>query len=248
MDTRYKKTQGNKIIRRGAIIVILVVAIILTVFLLKEMSQESFVTANLEEFTTVDLSAFEEEELASWEAEHETDAIDMDAEFPYIIYVNRALNRVVIYGIDSEGEYSIPYLGFICSVGIDENTPIGVYTISDKYEWRELVDGSYGQYACRIVDGILFHSVPYTEMAKNALEIEEYNKLGTAASLGCVRLTVEGAKWIYDNCSEGTTVVIYDDEEENFAVEFNPIQIIELDSENAGWDPTDPDEDNPWNE
>lgn len=41
---------------------------------------------------------------------------------------------------------------------------------------------------------------------KGSLEYLEYNKLGTSASMGCVRLTVENAKWIYDNCPAGTTI------------------------------------------
>lgn len=31
--------------------------------------------------------------------------------------------------------------------------------------------------------------------------------------MGCVRLTVEDAKWIAENCPEGTTVEIYDGED-----------------------------------
>ena len=36
-----------------------------------------------------------------------------------------------------------------------------------------------------------------------------YNRLGTTASHGCVRLTVKDAKWIFDHCPIGTKVVIY---------------------------------------
>ena len=54
--------------------------------------------------------------------------------------------------------------------------------------------------ATQITGNILFHSVPYTEKYNNAsLEYWEYDKLGTSASLGCIRLTVKNAKWIYDN-------------------------------------------------
>ena len=174
--------------------------------------------------------------------------IDFDAEYPYIIYVNISLNRVVVYAIDYDGNYSIPYLGFVCSTGLEEGTtPTGTYTISDQYEWRALDGGVYGQYASRICGSVLFHSVPYTAMSKDTLETEEYNKLGEAASLGCVRLTVADAKWIYDNCSPGTTVVMYEDDDEVFEVEFEEPMTIPLDSEYAGWDPTDPDENNPWN-
>ena len=36
------------------------------------------------------------------------------------------------------------------------------------------------------------------------------NSVKAGASLVTIRLTVEDAKWIYDNCPSGTTVVIQD--------------------------------------
>jgi len=175
--------------------------------------------------------------------------IDMDASYPYKIYVNRSLNRVVVYGLDFDGEYSVPYKGFICSAGMEgHSTPVGTFTITDKYVWREMVDHSYAQYATRIYKGIMFHSVPYERASNDTLEVEEYNKLGTNASLGCIRLTVEDVKWIYDNCPKGTTVVVYGDEFEEFPVTFTETMTISEDDENSGWDPTDPNENNPWKE
>ena len=103
----------------------------------------------------------------------------------------------------------------------------------------------YGQYACRITGSILFHSVPYEKKDKSTLEWWEYDKLGTKASLGCIRLKVEDAKWIYDNCVPGTKVEFY--------TSSNPgplgkptAQKITEDEEVRNWDPTDPDPNNPW--
>lgn len=103
----------------------------------------------------------------------------------------------------------------------------------------------YGQYASRIVGSILFHSVPYEQKDKSTLEWWEYDKLGTKASLGCVRLTVEDAKWIYNNCVSGTKVEFYSSS--------NPgplgkpkAQKISEDNQVRNWDPTDPDGNNPW--
>lgn len=134
----------------------------------------------------------------------------------------------------------------LCSVG--EATPkSGVYSISDKYVWRLLQGNVYGQYACRITGHILFHSVPYVSKDKATLEWWEYDKLGTSASLGCVRLKVDDVKWIYDNCISGTKVEFYSDS--------NPgplgkptVRKISSDEEVRNWDPSDPDKDNPWNE
>lgn len=91
----------------------------------------------------------------------------------------------------------------------------------------------------------MFHSVPYEKKDKSTLEWWEYDKLGTKASLGCVRLKVEDAKWIYDNCIPGTKIEFYSDA--------NPGPLgkptakkITSHTEVRNWDPTDPDANNPW--
>ena len=174
-------------------------------------------------------------------------------EFPYYININRKQNMVIIYAMDDEGYYTVPYKAFVCSCGIPDKddgivyTPIGTYETVNKYEWRALNGGVYGQYATRIVRGILFHSVPYYSMDKGDLKYVEYNKLGVAASEGCIRLTVEDAKWIYDNCELGTKVTLYDSDRVEPFEKPTAMKIPE-DSENRGWDPTDPDPNNPWNQ
>ncbi len=164
---------------------------------------------------------------------------------PYYIKVNRVQNVVTIYMLDENGYYTKPIKAMVCSVGMNDGTPTGTFETSGKYEWCSLVGGVYGQYAYRIQGQIMFHSVPYYSMNKSKLETEEYNKLGEAASLGCVRLSVADAKWIYDNCPRGTIVTIYDSDYPGPLGK--PVaETIDVDEERAGWDPTDPDEDNPW--
>lgn len=165
---------------------------------------------------------------------------------PYLLKVNRKQNIVIAYTKDSDGEYTKPYKAMVCSVGLDGKTPTGTFSTTNKYTWRLLSGNVYGQYATRIDGPILFHSVPYFTQNKADLEYEEYNKLGQAASLGCVRLAVIDAKWIYDNCPKGTTVVIYDSDEKEPLSKPTPIK-IDLNSANKKWDPTDPDKNNPWN-
>ena len=173
------------------------------------------------------------------------DVIDhVDAEFPYYIRINRALNTVTVYAMDLDGEYSIPYKAMVCSTG--DATPLGSYNTTANYRWCALIGNVYGQYATRIVDSILFHSVPYYSQSPDDLESEEYNKLGTAASLGCVRLCVRDTKWIYDNCPIGTTVEFYDDYDNPGPLGKPEPITIDLNSPNKGWDPTDPDPNNPW--
>ncbi len=166
---------------------------------------------------------------------------------PYFIKVNRVQNVVTVYALDEDGYYTKPIKAMLCSVGKNNRTPAGTFQTSDKHEWCSLVGGVYGQYAYRIDGQIMFHSVPYFSMNKGDLETEEYNKLGTSASLGCIRLSVADAKWIYDNCPSGTIVTIYDSDYEG-PLGKPTAEKIEVGSDYAGWDPTDPDMDNPWNQ
>ncbi len=163
---------------------------------------------------------------------------------PYLIKVNRYHNTITVYEMDEKGEYTVPVKAMVCSVGTDFKTIQGTFKTSAKYRWKLLMGNVYGQYATRIVGGILFHSVYYYENNNPAsLATKEYNKLGTAASHGCVRLTVADAKWIYDNCALGTTVIIYDDKKSPGPLGKPTAMKLE---KGVGWDPTDPDERNPY--
>ena len=167
-------------------------------------------------------------------------------ELNYYIKVNLKEQNVTIYTMDENGQYTIPVRKTICSTGVSTPTQ-GVFEISDKYEWAYLVGNVYGQYATRITGPILFHSVPYTSQNKSSLEYWEFDKLGQPVSKGCVRLTVEDAKWIFDHCKEGTQVEFcYENGNDNTVKEETQMKISEYDDELRGWDPTDPDPKNPW--
>lgn len=172
-----------------------------------------------------------------------------DVTLPYYIKVNRAMCTVTVYGIDANGEYTIPVKAFACSVGKEgEETIAGEYALHDRFgtTWCYMVDGSYSQYAYRIERGYMFHVVPSFEKQKNTLETAEYNKLGSPASLGCVRLTTADAKWITTNCPIGTKTLIYDDPSSPGPLGKPETIKIPLEHTWAGWDPTDPDPENPW--
>jgi lipoprotein-anchoring transpeptidase ErfK/SrfK len=202
-------------------------------------------TTNIDEGSTIENN--ETDESSDLQSQDYDSLINFKAKYPYLIKVNRAANCVTIYGIDHKGQYSVAYKTMTCSTGlVTEDTPLGTYYIYEKFEWRKMVDGSYSQYAVRFNGGIMFHSIPYYSTSKDDMEWEEYNKLGSAASLGCVRLQAECAKWIYDNCPMGTTVIVYDDVDNPGELGKNEIEKIPEDCEYKGWDPTDPDAANPW--
>lgn len=166
----------------------------------------------------------------------------------YKIKINCQQNVVNIYEKDSNGEYTKCVKAMLCSIG--KATPrSGTYTLTNygRWKWLGLFGNVYGQYATQIKGNILFHSVPYTEKYnKGSLEYWEYDKLGTNASLGCIRLTVKNAKWIYDNCKAGTKVTFYSDS--NPGPLGKPTESkISGNEQCRNWDPTDPDSANPWN-
>lgn len=206
-------------------------------------------TEVVETSETVDATEMRETEAAETpEATETPEAIetpDVTAAFPYYIKINRMQNCITVYTPDENGEYTIPYKAMVCSTGLYNATPSGTYQISTKYRWRELYGGVYGQYATRIHGAILFHSVPYYTKSNDNLCTDKYNKLGQQASMGCVRLTTEDAKWIADNCPSGTSVEIYDDEDPGPLGKPEAVK-IDADDVKHGWDPTDPDENNPW--
>lgn len=153
--------------------------------------------------------------------------------YPYLIKVNKKMNTVTIYKKDAKGKYTIPVKAMICSTGKD--TPIGTFRTKAKYRWKWLLHDVYGQYSTRITGSILFHSVYYYKLNPSTLATKEFNKLGTQASMGCVRLQVVDAKWIYDHCGLGTTVVIYNS---NNPGPLGKPKAIKL-GKNTRWDPTD---------
>ena len=157
----------------------------------------------------------------------------------YLIKINKSQNCVTVYERNSNGNYT-PKKAMVCSTGVA--TPLGTFYTPSKYRWKILDGNVWGQYCTRITGHILFHSVWYYKQDNSTLSARQYNKLGTTASHGCVRLNVADAKWIYDNCSTGTKVIIYEDK--------NPGPLGKPDSikipSNCGWDPTDPDPKNPY--
>ena len=196
---------------------------------------------------------------ASWEdfsnAESFLYRAQKDAEgktAPYMIAINRAANTLTVLTLDADNNYTQPYMAMVCATGT--YTPLGYFHTPERYRWAALFQDVFGQYATRIDGDILFHSVPYLSEHENDLEYQEFNKQGSAASLGCVRLQVCDAKWIYDNCPLGTPVVFYDDADHPGPMGKPGTIALDENDDNPssatfrGFDPTDPSEANPWKE
>jgi len=98
---------------------------------------------------------------------------------------------------------------FICSGGTPgDDTPLGEFTTIEKieYSWVDRYNvGAY--YWVRFYGNYLIHSVPFDENGE--MIVEEFEKLGSPASHGCIRLRLEEAKWLYETLPLGVKVLIY---------------------------------------
>ena len=103
----------------------------------------------------------------------------------------------------------------ICSTGANNTTPRGTFRLqasraSDRQPWYFI--GKYQcfvKYPTRIQGAILFHSLPYADRDMTTVDLEALSQLGSTASHGCVRLRWEDARWIAENCPDGTVTRIY---------------------------------------
>ncbi|MBQ1956067.1 MAG: L,D-transpeptidase [Clostridia bacterium] len=167
---------------------------------------------------------------------------------PYYIRVNNLANTVTVYAKDANGYHTRPIKVMVCSTGADtpQNSIYSLYG-KGKWEWLPLFGNVYGRFATQITGDILFHSVPYTRWNdKSSLKYAEYDKLGTSCSMGCIRLPLEDAIWIYINKSNIASVEFYSSEDPG-PLGKPTAQIISQNETCRGWDPTDTDPESPWN-
>ena len=210
------------------------------------------VNEEVEEFASIEDLEQETDEIETKEEDNKdtkktnTKNNNKNSSIPYYIKVNYGAQVVTIYKQDEDGDYTIPYKAMVCSTGVATPTS-GVYSIPARWEWLGLQGDVYGHYSTQIKGNILFHSVPYlTRGDKSSLEYWEYDKLGTYASAGCIRLTVADAKWIFYNCAKGTKVEFYSSSNPGPLGKPSAKKISSYPDYLRNWDPTDPDSSNPW--
>ena len=107
----------------------------------------------------------------------------VDLEYQHVyVYKNNKLIKTMLCSSGMAG-YETPEGKF-------KITDRGNYFYSDKYE-----EGAY--YWVRFHGAYLFHSIP-CDKSGNIIQ-SELDKLGIKASHGCIRLSMEDAKWVYEN-------------------------------------------------
>ncbi|MCR5201863.1 MAG: L,D-transpeptidase, partial [Lachnospiraceae bacterium] len=179
----------------------------------------------------------------------------------FYIEINRAACVVTIYAYDKQTKkYNIPVKRCAVSVGRDiwttagtsglntnsSYTPLGTFSICSngtaaKYSLKPMhePDGStvYARWASHIVGNVYFHSIAVGSSSHYALSATSYNKLGSPASAGCIRMTVRDAKWLYDYASVGSTVKIVKGNSAKPGPLGKPVTIK---ISGVSYDPTDP--------
>jgi hypothetical protein len=156
--------------------------------------------------------------------------------------VDRGKQVVTVYTVGETGAYDVVVRQMICSTDKYNRKPgNGIYKLDgERKRWLSTLANTYAQYATRISGTILFHSVPYKKKDPSKLDAREYGKLGTNASIGCVRLTCEDAKWIYEKVPKNTLVRFMKGEYDQALLDsLRPPELV-----GGKWDPTD---DNPKN-
>ena len=134
----------------------------------------------------------------------------------YLILVDKSTFKVRVYKGSRNNWTRIK--DWDCTHG-GSDTPNGVFTIDDHvtkrdatYGWADF-DYSSAAYACHISAGNYFHSILFDKGTRG----NPYNQgsrilddeLRTTYSHGCIRLTLDNAKWVWDNIPFGTKVVVY---------------------------------------
>ncbi|WP_338900692.1 L,D-transpeptidase family protein [Clostridium perfringens] len=130
---------------------------------------------------------------------------DITSNTNYLVFVNIAEQKTYVYE-GSKNNWTLDKT-FTCSTGIEgKETPIGIFTVQTRAPW--FFSPKYGQggkYYVQFMGNYLFHSIPFNSDKTTISD----PTLGVPASHGCIRLSVEDSKWLYDNVQNGSKIIIY---------------------------------------
>lgn len=165
-------------------------------------------------------------------AEEENAVTAEQTEINFSIDVDIVNQIVTIYPADMPQTEANIVRQMICSTGYGNSTPIGSFEMCpikydvERQEWYYFTEYEvWAKYASRIQGNYLFHSILYPNR-KSGPTWASSHALGSKASHGCIRLRVEDAKWIAENCPPGTMVYIHEDNQRTS--EFEDLRAILL--------------------
>ena len=123
----------------------------------------------------------------------------------YLIAVDCDQNRVCVYK-GKKNKWALKYY-WKCTTGTKNRPTIkGSFKVKGKVSHFGEAKGYTCWYATKIKYEYYFHSVLYKPYSKTQIRD---GRLGKKLSHGCIRLSLNNAKWIYKKCKRGTKIVIY---------------------------------------
>ncbi|NLC81148.1 MAG: murein L,D-transpeptidase, partial [Lentisphaerae bacterium] len=129
----------------------------------------------------------------------------------YMAVVDVSDQRVYIF-MWTGAAYDTLTKTMVCSTGTEKDpTTLGTFQAAGRMsEWYYFDEYDvYARWVFIIHGGEWFHSVLYHQQG-GVPTGGSVKKLGQRDSHGCIRLAVDEAKWIYENCSNGMTVIVQD--------------------------------------
>ena len=135
-----------------------------------------------------------------------------DYNMPYYIDVDLTNQIVTVYNT-RDGSIARQML---CSSGANDATPTGSWYMpakerdAERTEWYHMKSANcWVKYATRIYYAYFFHSITFNKKDDSTMNETAIANYGVPASHGCIRLRVEDARFIAENCLRGTRVRIF---------------------------------------
>lgn len=145
-------------------------------------------------------------------------AFAADYNMPYYIEVDITNQIVTIYKTEDNSIVR----QMLTSSGMNDCTPKGTFYLMEKGRLSERGEWTWFQqyqcwvkYATRIYKGYMFHSLPFEKKDESTMIQQMVDEFGLPTSHGCMRLRVDDARFIAQNCLVGTRVHIYKSESKN---------------------------------
>ncbi len=127
---------------------------------------------------------------------------------PYFIKVNKTNHVMSIYSKGDNGEYIVLVGEYKVATGRTPGlTPIGTFTLGSKEAWHDW-GGTTSPYTTSYAKGLYIHGPLYNARNFNNVIQSSVSEIGFNKTSGCLRTSVEAAKFVFDNCPQGTKVEI----------------------------------------
>jgi len=121
----------------------------------------------------------------------------------YLLITSRQ-NRITYIFKKINNKYEL-FDSFPCTIGASSTPTItGEYRVGIKGLSFGQDEGFQAKYYTQISGNYLYHSIIYNKAGTRVTD----GRLGGALSHGCIRLSTDKAKWIYDNIPQHTTILI----------------------------------------